>query len=70
MKAITVFAGLGLFLVGLAVLMALPVMLLWNGIMPDITQGAVTPISFMQALGLSLLCSLLFKSNSAGYKEN
>lgn len=49
--------------VGIALLMALPVMLLWNALIPAIF--GLTTISFWQALGLSLLCSLLFKSYSS-----
>jgi len=56
---------LGLFLgivilAGWAFLLALPVMWLWNWIMP-ILFGLPT-LTWVQALGLNLLCSFLFKS--------
>ena len=46
---------------GIMCLEALFVMLLWNAIVPSILIIA-TPISFWGAMGLSLLCSLLFGS--------
>jgi hypothetical protein len=52
-------------LFALAILMALPTMLLWNAIVPDITNYAVTELSFWQALGLNLLCGILFKSSAS-----
>lgn len=51
----------GLFigvLVLAAVLSALPVMLLWNALIPAIF--GLTKITFWQALGLKMLCGLLF----------
>ena len=45
----------------LALLMALPLMWLWNGLMPEIF--GLTTIGFEQALGLSVLSSILFKPN-------
>ena len=51
----------GLFigvLVLAAVLSALPVMLLWNALIPVIF--GLTKITFWQALGLEMLCGLLF----------
>lgn len=67
LDASELFAGafaVCLVLVVLCLLMALPVMLLWNAILPDITRGAVTELTFWQALGLNLLCSILFKPSS------
>lgn len=46
---------------GFMCLEALFVMLLWNAIVPSILLIA-TPISFWGALGLSILCTLLFGS--------
>jgi hypothetical protein len=42
------------------IIFAFPVMLLWNWLMPVIF--GLTEITFFQALGLMLLCGLLFKS--------
>jgi hypothetical protein len=58
--AVVLILSLGLCF-GLMCLEALFVMLLWNAIVPSILIIA-TPISFWGAMGLSLLCSLLFGS--------
>lgn len=55
----TVMAAIALGLI-IAAIIAYPVMLLWNGVIPKIF--GLSEISFMDALQLSLLCSLLFKS--------
>ena len=57
-----VFGGFGLIVV-LGILMALPVMLLWNWLMPEIF-GLIT-ITFWQALGLSFLAGCLTKGSSS-----
>lgn len=49
-------------LIGL--LMSLPIMWIWNWLMPDIF--GLTTITFVQAIGLSLLSNLLLKSQSSG----
>jgi hypothetical protein len=51
----------------LAIFMALPIMLLWNWLMPIIF--GITAISFWQAFGVGLLSSLLFKSSVKKKKE-
>lgn len=48
---------------GIALLISLPVMWLWNGLLPSLF-GFKT-VTWTQALGLSVLCSLLFKSSSS-----
>lgn len=53
--------AVGLVIVIVALLMALPVMWLWNAILPDVTKGAVTELNFWQALGLNFLCSILVR---------
>ena len=45
----------------IAVILGLPIMWLWNAIIPEVT-GAAT-INFWQALGLCFLCNLLFGNN-------
>jgi len=50
-------------IVGLALLFAVPTMLLWNWLMPVIF--GLTKITFLQALGLNMLCGILFKSHSS-----
>ena len=52
----------------ISVLFSLPVMWLWNGLMPEIFK--LPEISFLQAIGLNFLCSILFKSNyTAQFKK-
>ena len=53
---------------GLSCLYALPVMLLWNWLMPIIF--GLPAITFWQALGLSLLAGLLFKSHGSNSSDN
>jgi hypothetical protein len=60
-----VLGGLVLILVLLAGL-ALAVMLLWNWLMPEIF--GLPTLSFVQALGLTVLCHLLFKLGTGGGK--
>jgi len=50
----------------IGVLTSLPIMWLWNWLMPEIF-GLIT-ITFWQALGLSLLSSFLIKSSSTSSK--
>ena len=50
-----------------ALLIAWPVQLLWNEVMPEIF--GLKAITFWQALMLSLLCSLLFKSSCSSSKD-
>lgn len=49
------------------VLSALPVMYLWNWLMPELF--GLSTITFWQALELSALCSVLFKSTSTSSKK-
>lgn len=49
-----------ILMVFFAVLTGIPVYFLWNWLMPDIF--GLTEITLLQAIGLSLLCSCLFKS--------
>ena len=57
---IVVFIGI---IFGLALILALPTMWLWNWLMPAIF--GLTKITFWQALGINLLSSILFKSSSS-----
>jgi hypothetical protein len=60
--------GVVLVIVVMAVVAALPVMLLWNHVVVDVTKNAVTPLTIWQALGLLILCGLLFKSSGVSSK--
>jgi len=66
-----VFAGVALAGV-LAFVFGIAVMLLWNWLLPVITKGAVTEITYWQAVGLFVLCHLLFKGHHEdhGHGEN
>jgi hypothetical protein len=61
-----------LLIVGLivlaAILLALPLQLLWNWLMPTIFN--LPMITFWQALGLNVMSGILFKSNVNVKKED
>ena len=59
---LAVIIGLAL-IVFVSFLLSLPVMLLWDAVMPEIFTG-LHEITWLQAWGLSLLCGLLFKSHT------
>lgn len=62
-KSITGAIGAGIAIILLAgIVLALPVQLLWNGCLVGAVDG-VHPITFLQALGLNILFSILFKSS-------
>lgn len=44
-------------------LIAVPVMVLWNWVIPDVLH--LPAIGYWQAYGLTLLCTILFQSNSS-----
>ena len=59
---ILVVVGSIAFLVGLSFLLALPVMLLWNGCLVDAVT-VVKPIGWLQAWGITILTGFLFKTS-------
>jgi hypothetical protein len=59
MKNVIVILGAIALIVGMSVLLAFPIKWLWNWLMPVIF--GLTRITVWQALGLSLLSSILFK---------
>lgn len=61
------FALAILMLVVLGILMAWPVQILWNGCLIQAVDG-LNPITFWQALGINVLCSILFKNSSSSSK--
>jgi hypothetical protein len=66
-KILTIIAAFfGILILGLvfALLMAFPVMWLWNGCLVGLIVGIQPMSSVWQAFGIMLLFSLLFKSNS------
>ena len=61
------FEGLGMAILSLIVLgifMAWPVQLLWNGCLIQAVDG-LNPITIWQALGINILCGILFKNSSS-----
>ena len=57
-----VFLGVIALSVAMGLFLALPVMWIWNAIIPDLFHGPV--IAYWQAYGIYLLCAILFKSGS------
>ncbi len=62
-KLTSAFLVVVLFLVFAALLMGLPLMWLWNWLMPELF--GLKTIGFWQAVGLNFLSSILFKSSTA-----
>jgi hypothetical protein len=56
-----VFGIVGLLL--LSLLLSWPVYMLWNGCLVDAVTG-VKEVTWLQAWGLTVLCSFLFKSKT------
>ena len=54
-------------IVGMALLFALPVMWLWNWLMPEIF--GLVEITFWQGLGLIMLSGFLFNRSSSSSKD-
>jgi hypothetical protein len=63
MKAINTVLAAVAIVVAFSLLFSLPVMWLWDWLMP--TLFGLKEITLFQAWGLSVLCSLLFKNNTA-----
>ena len=57
-----IVAGLGALVV-IAILLAWPVQLLWNYSLVGVVEG-INPITFWQALGINILCGILFRNNN------
>lgn len=60
--AFAVFAGLITLTVVVGLILALPVMLLWDWLMPGIF--GLRTITWLEAWGLLVMCGLLFKSHT------
>jgi hypothetical protein len=58
-----VLAAFGMLVV-VAVLMAWPTQWLWNNALVGAADG-FNPIGFWQALGINILCGILFRSTSS-----
>lgn len=58
-----VLAAFGMLVV-VAILLTWPVQLLWNHSLVGAADG-FNPIGFWQALGINILCGILFRNNSS-----
>ena len=56
------FAAIGMIIV-IAVLMAWPTQWLWNNALIGAIDG-LNPIGFWQALGINILCGILFRNST------
>ena len=67
MKQITTIVGAVVFSIAglllLSFLLSWPVYMLWNGCLVGAVAG-VTTITWLQAWGITVLCSFLFKSST------
>lgn len=53
-----------LMIIFFGVLMAWPTQLLWNGCLVRAVDG-INPVGFWQALGINVLCQILFKNSKS-----
>ena len=60
-QAIAVLVAVACIIVLYAFLLTLPVWWLWNSIVPQITGGRLSDLTFLQALQLNLLFGILFR---------
>jgi len=60
------FAAIGMIIV-IAVLMAWPTQWLWNNALIGAIDG-LNPIGFWQALGINVLCGILFRNSTSSSK--
>jgi len=60
------FTTIGVLIV-VAVLMAWPIQLLWNNALVGAIDG-FNSIGFWQALGINILCGILFKNSTSNSK--
>ena len=61
----TILGGVAL-LIGLALMFAVPTMLLWDWLMPELF--GLKEITLLQAWGVNFLCGMLFKNNTSTSK--
>ena len=69
---IAAIVGIVGIIVILALFLSIPLWLLWNWLMPVVFPdgGIVHHITWLQALGIMLLSSILFKSSSSSSKSS
>lgn len=66
-KVVAVVVGLAVMVFVISLIMALPTMWLWNYVM--VGTFGLPALTFGKALGLNMLCGILFKSSSSGSKD-
>ena len=64
LAALTLAVGAIVLLVFVSFLLSYPVFLLWNGCLVGAVAGVVE-VTWLQAWGLTVLCSFLFKPSSS-----
>ena len=64
-EAIALFLGTIAIIV---VLLGYPVMLLWNWLMPELF--GLSEVTFWQAIGLNILCTILFRPSISIKKQD
>jgi hypothetical protein len=64
-ESIATFLGLIAILI---VILGYPVMLLWNWLIPELFE--LSEITFWQAIGLNILCTILFRPTINIKKQN
>jgi hypothetical protein len=60
-QSIAVLVAVACIIVLYAFILTLPVWWLWNSIVPQITGGRLSDLTFLQALQLNLLFGILFR---------
>ena len=65
---IVLAVGLVALTLGFGLLFSLPVWLLWNGCLVGAVT-VVTPITWLQAFGITVLCGMLFKNSTSDKKD-
>lgn len=68
MEKLLIFLGTIMVILVMSLLFAFPIMWLWNWLMPVIF--GLIKITFWQALGVNLLCGILFKNINSISKDN
>jgi hypothetical protein len=66
MQTIAAFVAVVATLVAFSLIMAVPTMLLWDWLMPELF--GLKTITLFQAWGLNFLCGMLFKSHNSTSK--
>lgn len=61
-KLLAVIIGIGI-VIFISILSAWPVQLIWNDLFPSLFE--LREISFLEALEINVLCSLLFKGSTS-----